>query len=49
MQALGSVLLIVGIGLLIGNVTGLFPTFPFTGFIVMTIGGALFAMGARAD
>jgi len=48
MQALGSVLFIVGIGLFIGNITGLFPTFSFAGFIFMTIGGALFAMGARA-
>jgi hypothetical protein len=49
MQALGSVLFIIGIGLFIGNITDLFPTFPFAGFISMTIGGLLFGVGARTD
>jgi hypothetical protein len=43
----GGLLLVVGIGLLIGNVTGIFPTFPFAGFIVMGIGGAIFRAGSR--
>jgi hypothetical protein len=40
----------LGVGLLIGNVTGVFPTFPFAGFIVMTIGGVIAgAAGAGGD
>lgn len=45
-QLLGLVVVLVGVGLLIGNVTGLAATFPFAGFIVMTIGGAI--MGAKS-
>jgi hypothetical protein len=32
---------IVGVILVIGNLTGLFPTFPFAGFILMLIGGLI--------
>jgi hypothetical protein len=41
---LGGIVFFIGIFLFIGNITGLFPTFPFAGFIVMGIGGVL--MGA---
>jgi hypothetical protein len=37
----GTLILLLGVGLLIGNITGLFPTFPFAGFIVMTVGGVI--------
>lgn len=37
--AIGLVIFVLGILLLLGNVTGLFPTFPFAGFITMAIGG----------
>jgi hypothetical protein len=47
-QLLGGLIFVVGIGLFIGNVTGIFPTFPFAGFIVMGIGGAIFGAGQRA-
>jgi hypothetical protein len=43
----GALLCCVGLGLLLGNVTGLFPTFPFAGFIVMTVGGAIVSAGSR--
>jgi len=48
LQLLGGVIFVAGIGLLVGNVTGVFPTFPFAGFIVMTIGGAIFGAAKRS-
>ena len=41
----GFILFIIGVALLVGNTTGLFVTFPFAGFVTMTIGGALFGIG----
>jgi DNA-directed RNA polymerase subunit RPC12/RpoP len=41
----GFILFIIGVVLLVGNTTGLFVTFPFAGFVTMTIGGALFGIG----
>jgi hypothetical protein len=37
----------VGIILLIGNRTGVLPTFPFAGFLTMTVGGMIFGIGWR--
>ena len=37
-EFLGFLLIIVGILLVIGNLSGLFPTFPLAGFITMSIG-----------
>jgi hypothetical protein len=48
MQVIGGVIAVVGACLLVGNTTGIFPTFPFAGFIVMGIGGALLSAGRRA-
>jgi hypothetical protein len=48
LQLAGGLLFLAGGGLFMGNVTGLFPTFPFAGFIVMGIGGAIFQAGLRA-
>jgi hypothetical protein len=45
MQALGTVVFVIGIALLIGNVTGKFRTFPFAGGIVMAIGGVMMRSG----
>jgi hypothetical protein len=42
----GGLVFVLGVGLFLGNVTGLFPTFPFAGFLVMTLGGALLGAGA---
>jgi uncharacterized paraquat-inducible protein A len=44
----GAVVFTLGVGLLIGNVTGLFPTFPFAGFVVSTVGVAILGAGCRA-
>jgi hypothetical protein len=41
----GALLIVVGGGLFIGNMTGILPTFPFAGGTVMFIGGLIFAMG----
>jgi hypothetical protein len=41
----GALIFLLGVGLFIGNVTGLFPTFPFAGFIAMTVGSLLFGAG----
>jgi uncharacterized membrane protein len=41
LRFLGILVFVVGIVLFIGNVTGAFPTFPFAGFIVMSIGGLI--------
>ena len=48
LQLFGGLVLVVGIGLFIGNITGLFPTFPFAGFIGIGIGGAILRAGQRA-
>ncbi len=41
MHQIGGVIFAVGLGLLVGNLTGLFKTFPFAGGITMLIGGAM--------
>jgi hypothetical protein len=42
---LGGGITVLGIALFIGNTTGRFPTFPFAGFLAMTVGGGILAMG----
>jgi hypothetical protein len=44
-KAIGAIVTIFGIFLIIGNMTGFFPTFPFAGFIVTLIGGAIYRKG----
>jgi hypothetical protein len=44
----GGLVFLLGVGLFLGNTTGLFPTLPFEGFIVMTVGGLLMGAGATA-
>jgi hypothetical protein len=46
---LGVLIFMLGIGLWIGNRTGLFPTFPFAGFIVMAIGSVVLQAACRWD
>lgn len=43
----GGLVCLLGLGLLIGNITGLFPTFPFAGAIVLTIGSVIAGIGSR--
>jgi hypothetical protein len=45
---LGLVLLIGGVALFIGNLSGIFPTFPYAGFITSTIGLAMMGAAMRA-
>jgi hypothetical protein len=49
LQFLGGLIFVVGIGLFLGNKTGLFPTFPFAGFIVMGVGGAIVGVGRSSE
>ncbi|MEO5685695.1 MAG: hypothetical protein ABIQ88_23810 [Chitinophagaceae bacterium] len=35
---LGALILLVGIILLIGNISGLWPSFPLAGFLTMSLG-----------
>jgi hypothetical protein len=44
-KLLGGAIFVVGVGLFIGNVTGVFPSFPLAGFIVMGVGGAIWGAG----
>jgi hypothetical protein len=45
MRMLGILVTIIGIGLLIGNVSHAFYTFPFAGTITIFIGGAMIKAG----
>jgi hypothetical protein len=44
-MAAGGGIMVLGLVLVFGNATGLRPTFPFAGFLVMTLGGAIVGMG----
>ncbi len=48
LMVLGGLVFLVGIGVFLGNITGLFPTLPFAGFLLMTVGGALLGAAGRA-
>jgi hypothetical protein len=48
-MVLGSVVFVLGVGLLLGNVTGIFRTVPFAGFVVTTIGGAMLGAASRGS
>ena len=41
----GLVIFVIGIGLFIGNVSRLFPTFPLAGWATMAVGGAIMKSG----
>ena len=47
LKVVGGVVFVLGLGLLLGNVTGIFPTVPFAGFVVTTIGGAILGAASR--
>ena len=42
---IGFLVIVVGVILIIGNMTGLFPTFPFAGYLTTVLGGLLFRLG----
>jgi hypothetical protein len=46
-MGLGGVVFVLGVGLFIGNVTGLFRTIPMAGWLTMLIGGAIYGWGSR--
>jgi hypothetical protein len=41
MKILGVIVFVAGVGLFIGNVSHMFYTFPFAGYITMAIGGVI--------
>jgi hypothetical protein len=45
MQVIGVIVLVAGIALFIGNVSGAFPTFPGLGWITIAIGGVIMRSG----
>jgi len=45
MKALGLVVMVIGAGLLIGNVSGVFRTIPLAGGITIAIGAAIMRAG----
>lgn len=47
LQVLGCLLFLLGIFLMIGNLTGSFVTFPFAGFITMMVASMLFEKGKQ--
>ena len=47
MWALGLLVMLLGVGLFLGNVTGLAPSVPFAGYVVMGLGSALLTAAAN--
>jgi hypothetical protein len=45
LQIFGALVFLVGVALLIGNLSGAMPTFPFAGYIVTGIGSAMIFAG----
>jgi hypothetical protein len=46
--AVGGLVFLVGVGLFLGNITGLLRTMPFAGYFTMTVGLATLGAAARA-
>ena len=47
MKLIGLLILIVGIFLFIGNISGMFRTFPGAGWITIAIGGVIMRAGGQ--
>lgn len=47
LSMIGVLVFIVGVGLWIGNVSRVFPTFPLAGYVTIVIGGAIIRAGKR--
>ena len=47
MKVVGGIIIAIGAGLWIGNVSHQFYTFPFAGYITMAIGGVVMKAGAN--
>jgi hypothetical protein len=48
LSVLGAVVLIVGIGLFVGNISGMFPTFPGAGWLTIAVGGIMYRAGKQS-
>jgi hypothetical protein len=46
-EGLGVSVFAAGVLLFIGNITGLFPTIPFAGYITMAIGSAMIRVAMK--
>ncbi|HEX8493661.1 MAG TPA: DnaJ C-terminal domain-containing protein [Pyrinomonadaceae bacterium] len=44
-QIVGGCIIALGVILLLGNITGIMPTFPFAGFLAMIVGGLISRLG----
>jgi hypothetical protein len=44
---IGGIIIVIGVCLWIGNMTGIFPTFPFAGILTIIIGGAIAGSGQK--
>jgi hypothetical protein len=47
LMGVGGIVFVIGVGLFGGNVSGMFVTFPFAGYIGMLVGGGIFGVGQR--
>lgn len=47
LMGVGGLIFVVGVGLFAGNVTGMFISFPYAGYITMAIGGAIAGAGYK--
>jgi hypothetical protein len=45
---MGGLVFLAGVGLFLGNITGLLRTAPFAGYVTMTLGLATLGAAARA-
>ena len=43
----GVIVIVIGAGLWIGNVTHAFPTFPLAGYLTMVVGGIIVKTGNK--
>ena len=46
-RILGIVLIVVGFALMLGNLSGLFPTFSYAGTFTLGLGAAIYVVGSR--
>ena len=46
MQKLGVLVVLIGFFLMFGNLTGIFPTFPFAGCLTVMLGGWIAKQGS---
>ena len=47
LMGVGGIIFVAGVGLFLGNMTGMFVSFPYAGYITMLVGGAIAGVGWR--